>query len=194
MKFISDFLSNYQKAISKLDQKKIHSLVQILKQTKKKNGRIFFLGVGGSAGNSSHAVNDFRKLCLIESYTPTDNVSEFSARVNDEGLNTTFIEYLKVSKLTRNDCIFIFSVGGGDKRKGVSVNIIKALDYAKKIKCKTVSIVGRKNGYAGKKCDISVIIPNIQKNLMTPFAESSQVLIWHLLVSHPELKKRNTKW
>ena len=154
----------------------------------------FFFRVGGSAGNSSHAVNDFRKLCLIESYSPTDNVSEFSARVNDEGIETTFAEYLKVSNLNNKDCLFIFSVGGGDKKKKISENIINALELAKKVKCRTISILGRKNGYAATNSNISIILPNVDKKLITPFAETTQVLIWHLLVSHPELKKKSTTW
>ena len=194
MKFTNTFLQDYQKVISNIDQKKVNDIVQALKKIKKSKGRIFFLGVGGSAGNASHAVNDFRKLCLIDSYTPTDNVSEFSARVNDEGMESTFIEYLKVCNLNKRDCLFVFSVGGGDKKRNVSINIIKALEYSKKIKCKTICIVGRNNGFAAKKCDHALIMPNINKKLMTPFAETTQVLIWHLLVSHPDLQKRKTVW
>jgi D-sedoheptulose 7-phosphate isomerase len=194
MKFTKKFLLDYQKVLSKIDTGKIESIVNLLKKVKKSKGRVFFLGVGGSAGNASHAVNDFRKLCLIEAYTPTDNVSEFSARVNDEGMESTFIEYLKVCNLNKNDCLFILSVGGGDKKKKVSVNIVKALEYSKKINCKTVCIVGRNNGFAAKNCDQAFIMPNINKNLITPFAETTQVLVWHLLVSHPRLKKRETVW
>ena len=194
MNFIKSFLNSYEKVVNKLDKKKILLIITELKKIKKKQGRVFFLGVGGSAGNSSHAVNDFRKLCLIESYSPTDNVSEFSARVNDEGIETTFAEYLKVSNLNNKDCLFIFSVGGGDKKKKISENIIKALELAKKVKCRTISILGRKNGYAATNSNISIILPNVDKKLITPFAETTQVLIWHLLVSHPELKKKSTTW
>ncbi len=194
MNFIKSFLNSYEKVVNKLDKKKILLIITELKKIKKKQGRVFFLGVGGSAGNSSHAVNDFRKLCLIESYSPTDNVSEFSARVNDEGMETTFAEYLKVSNLNNKDCLFIFSVGGGDKKKKISENIIKALELAKKVKCRTISILGRKNGYAATNSNISIILPNVDKKLITPFAETTQVLIWHLLVSHPELKKKSTTW
>ena len=194
MNFIKAFLNSYEKVVNKLDKKKISLIITELKKIKKKQGRVFFLGVGGSAGNSSHAVNDFRKLCLIESYSPTDNVSEFSARVNDEGMETTFVEYLKVSNLNNKDCLFIFSVGGGDKKKKISVNIIKALELAKKVKCRTISILGRKNGYAATHSNVTIILPNVDKKLITPFAETTQVLIWHLLVSHPELKKKRTTW
>ena len=174
--------------------KKIEYIAIELSNIKKKNGRLFFLGVGGSAGNCSHAVNDFRKLCEIECYSPTDNVSELTARTNDEGWKTVFIEWLKISKLNKNDAIFIFSVGGGNKKKKVSENLISAIDYAKIQKAKIFSFVGKKDGYAYKKSDISILIPTLDTNLVTPFSESFQVVLWHLLVSHPKLKTKSTKW
>ena len=161
---------------------------------KKRKGRIFFLGVGGSAANSSHAVNDFRKLCEIECYSPTDNVSEFSARINDEGWDTSFLEWLKVSRLNKKDAIFILSVGGGDEKRKVSVNLIKAIDYAKKKGSTILGIVSRDGGYTGKKADLAIVIPNKEKKLITPQAEAFQAVVWHCLISHPSLQTKKMKW
>ena len=180
--------------LEKLDDKKLEDLVKQLIKIKSNKGRIFFLGVGGSAGNCSHAVNDFRKIVGIECYSPTDNVSELTARTNDEGWPSIFIEYLKVSKLNENDSLFIFSVGGGNLEKNISPNIISAIDYAKKQNSKIFSIVGRDDGYAAVKSDICVIIPNVNTDNVTPHSETFQSLIWHLLVSHPKLKENQTKW
>ena len=192
--FITEYF-NQIAVISKLiDIKEINKLVYELKSLKKRNGRLFFLGVGGSAGNASHAVNDFRKLCNIESYCPTDNVSELTARINDDGWNSSFAEWLKVSKINRKDSIFIFSVGGGSKSKKVSVNLIQAIDYAKKKKIKIFGVVGKKNGYAKKKGDNIIVVPEINKKLITPFSEAFQAVIWHCLVSHPLLQTCKTKW
>ena len=155
---------------------------------------MFFLGVGGSAGNSSHAVNDFRKLCNIESYTPTDNVSEFSARINDDGWNQSLSNWLRVSKLDKKDAIFILSVGGGDLKKKVSLNLIESIKYAKKVKSKIFGIVGRDGGFAKKNSNNIILVPNIDSKLVTPFAEAYQAVIWHCLVSHPLLQKEKTKW
>jgi D-sedoheptulose 7-phosphate isomerase len=194
MLFSKYFLSLFSKTCNKINLKKIEDIASELSNIKKKNGRLFFLGVGGSAGNCSHAVNDFRKLCEIECYSPTDNVSELTARTNDEGWKTVFVEWLKISKLNKNDAIFIFSVGGGNKKKKVSENLISAIDYAKIQKAKVFSFVGKKDGYAYKKSDISILIPTLDTNLVTPFSESFQVVLWHLLVSHPKLKTKSTKW
>lgn len=194
MLFSKYFLSLFSETCNKINLKKIEDIALELINIKKKNGRLFFLGVGGSAGNCSHAVNDFRKLCEIECYSPTDNVSELTARTNDEGWKTVFIEWLKISKLNKNDAIFIFSVGGGNKKKKVSENLISAIDYAKIQKAKVFSFVGKKDGYAYKKSDISISIPLLDTNLVTPFSESFQVVLWHLLVSHPKLKTKSTKW
>jgi len=194
MLFSKYFLSLFSKTCNKINLKKIEDIAIELRNIKKKNGRLFFLGVGGSAGNCSHAVNDFRKLCEIECYSPTDNVSEITARTNDEGWKTVFDEWLKISKLNKNDAIFIFSVGGGNKKKKVSENLISAIDYAKSQKAKVFSFVGKKDGYAYKKSDISILIPTLDTNLVTPFSESFQVVLWHLLVSHPKLKTKSTKW
>jgi D-sedoheptulose 7-phosphate isomerase len=181
--------------ISKLINKEaIENLVSALINLRNKNGRIFFLGVGGSAANSSHAVNDFRKICNIECYCPTDNVSELSARINDEGWDSSFVEWLKVSKLNSKDAIFIFSVGGGNVSKNVSINLVKSIDYAKKINAKIFGVVGRDGGYTKKKGDNIIIVPEVDKNMVTPYSEAFQAVVWHCLVSHPLLKKNKTKW
>jgi D-sedoheptulose 7-phosphate isomerase len=192
--FVNLFLKESIKSIKEINQKQIEKLILKIDKVRSQKGRIFFLGVGGSAGNCSHAVNDFRKLCEIECYTPTDNVCEITARTNDEGWKSTFIEWLKISNLNKKDCIFVFSVGGGNKKKKVSENLIHAIDYARFKKAKIFSFVGKNDGYAYKKSDISVLIPAIDDKLITPFSESFQAVLWHLLVSHPKLKKKPTKW
>jgi D-sedoheptulose 7-phosphate isomerase len=194
MTFNKYFLNSISKICGLFDFVQIENLVDDISRIKKNKGRIFFLGVGGSAGNCSHAVNDFRKLCEIECYSPTDNVSELTARTNDEGWKTIFVEWLKISNLNKKDAIFIFSVGGGNKEKKISENLIYAIDYAKHKKAKIFSFVGKKDGYAYKKSDISVLIPIIDPKMITPFSESFQTVLWHLLVSHPKLKKKPTKW
>ena len=193
-KFIKIFLEEAAWISSNLNHNIINKIVKNIKICKKKSGRIFFLGVGGSAANASHAVNDFRKIIGIESYTPTDNVAELTARTNDEGWSEVFADWLKISKLTSKDLIFIFSVGGGDIKKKVSVNLIKAIKFAKIKKSKIISIVGKKNGYAAKNSDVALVIPIKSQNLLTPLSEAFQPVIWHLLVSHPDLKTKETKW
>ena len=194
MNFINDHLEETADIANKIDRSQVQEVINCIKKIKDKNGRIFFLGAGGSAGNASHAVNDFRKLCNIESYAPTDNVSELSARVNDEGWETVFSEWLKVSKLRENDLLFIFSVGGGNKEKSVSVNLIHAIDYAKNIGSKVVGIVGRDGGYTYKNSNACVLIPNINNKSVTPHAEAFQAVVWHLIISHPDIKVNQTKW
>ena len=179
---------------SKIDTVKIDKLAISLKKVRDNKGRIFFLGVGGSAGNCSHAVNDFRKLCNIESYTPTDNVSEFSARINDEGWNSAFANWLKVSNLSSKDCVFIMSVGGGNSKKKVSVNIIEAVKYAKSVKSKIFGIVGSNGGYTGQNSNVCIKIPLVDINFITPYTEAFQAVVWHCIVSHPLLKQNKTKW
>jgi len=186
-----DGIKNISNILAKQD---IEDLVKEIFKIKKKNGRIFFLGVGGSAGNASHAVNDFRKICEIEAYTPTDNVSEFSARINDDGWNTSFSEWLKISKLSKKDGIFILSVGGGNLKKKVSLNLVEAIKYAKKVKSSIFGIVGRDGGFTKIKGDKVILIPNVNPKLVTPFAEAYQAVVWHCLVSHPLLQKVKTKW
>ena len=193
-KFIKSFLAETAWISSNLNVEKILLMVKMIKKCKIQKGRIFFLGVGGSAGNASHAVNDFRKIIEIEAYAPTDNVSELTARTNDEGWSDIFVKWLEISNLNKKDLIFVFSVGGGDLDKNISVNLIKAINLAKKKGSKVLSILGRKDGYAAKNSDVSLIVPVKSKNLLTPFAEAYQGIVWHLLVSHPELKKKETKW
>lgn len=192
--FIADYFKKISRIALEVDIKKIELVVKILLALKKKNGRIFFLGVGGSAANCSHAVNDFRKICKIESYNPMDNVSELTARINDEGWDSSLVEWLKISNLKKSDVIFIFSVGGGDIKRKVSMNLVEAMNFAKKKNSKIISIVGKKNSYASKVSNVCIQIPFVDKNLITPLAESFQAVIWHCLVSHPLLKVSKTKW
>ena len=194
IKFIEDYFKKVQIISSLINYDDVNRLVIELSKLKKRNGRLFFLGVGGSAGNSSHAVNDFRKLCGIESYTPTDNVSELTARINDEGWDSSFVEWLKISKLNKKDSIFIFSVGGGSKEKNISVNLVKAVDYAKLKKIKIFGVIGRKQGYAKKKGDNVIVVPDVDSKMITPFSEAFQAVVWHCLVSHPMIQTKKTKW
>ena len=194
MNFIKQHLIESQEIIDKIDSKDILGMVSDLKDIKEKQGRIFFLGVGGSAGNCSHAVNDFRKILSLESYCPTDNVSELTARINDDGWDTVFIEWLKISKLSKTDAIFVMSVGGGNLEKNISPNLVKALEYGKTVGCKILGIVGRDGGYTAKVADSFVIIPTVSSASITPHTEAFQAVIWHLIVSHPDLQPSLTKW
>ena len=194
MSYSKKHLSEAIDIINKIDSEKIENIVEIIAQVRNKNGRIFFLGVGGSAANCSHAVNDFRKIIGVESYAPTDNVSELTARTNDEGWNSVFIEWLKVSKLKKDDLIFVFSVGGGNTEKNISVNLVEALKYAKSIKCNIVGIVGKDGGYTSSVASSCVIVPTVNEQTITPHTEAFQAVVWHLIVSHPKLKLNETKW
>ena len=198
MKNISSHIINYFHQISfvsdKIDKNQIEKLVKILIKIRNKKGRIFFLGVGGSASNCSHAVNDFRKICEIECYAPTDNVSELTARINDDGWESALANWLKVSNLNSRDAIFIMSVGGGNKKKNVSVNLIKAIEFAKKKRARILGIVGRDGGYTKKVGDNVILIPTIDKKLVTPYCESFHSIVWHCLVSHPLLQIKKMKW
>ena len=194
MNYLKQHLREHIEIAQNIDLNKILTVVNFLYDLRKKRGRLFILGVGGSAANASHAVNDFRKLCSIESYAPTDNVSELTARTNDEGWETVFQNWLKISKVSNRDALLIFSVGGGDVKKKVSENIVRAIKYAKNQKSKILSIVGRSEGYAGKNSDISIIIPNINKKNITPHSEAYQSVIWHMIISHPKIKQHKTKW
>lgn len=177
-----------------IDIYKIESIVEVLVEVKNSGGRLFILGVGGSAGNASHAVNDFRKLAGIESYAPTDNISEITARTNDEGFESIFVGYLEVSKLDSRDCLLILSVGGGDLTRGVSKNLCAAIDFAKLKGAKTIGIVGRKGGYTDHNADLCLVIPPVNPSAITPHSEAFQTIVWHLMVSHPRLKSNATKW
>ena len=194
MTYTKKYLKETSQIIKKLDNKIIENIVSLLAKIKSRGGRIFFLGVGGSAGNCSHAVNDFRKIVGIECYAPTDNVSELTARTNDEGWSTIFSEWLKISKLSDNDLLFIFSVGGGNLKKNVSINLVEALKYGKRVGSKIVGIVGRDGGYTAKVSDACLVIPTVNQKTVTPHSEAFQSVIWHLLVSHPKLKSKQTKW
>ena len=169
-------------------------MAELLAAVRAKGGRLFFLGVGGGAGNCSHAVNDFRKIAGIESYAPTDNVSELTARTNDEGWETVFVEWLKVSRLKAEDAVFVFSVGGGNFEKNVSPNLVRALQYAKTVGAKILGVVGRDGGYTGRVGDAVCIIPTVNPDAVTPHSEAFQAVLWHLLVTHPALKIKQTKW
>ena len=191
---ILNYFNLIPELVEKINKTQINKAVDLLSSVKKRKGRIFLLGVGGSAGNCSHAVNDFRKICEIETYTPTDNVSELTARINDDGWDSSFRNWLEISQLNSKDVLFIFSVGGGNQQKKVSVNLIKAIDYAKTKKSKILGIVGRDGGYTAKKGDAVIIIPTVDKKLITPYAESFQSVIWHCLVTHPKLQSKKMKW
>jgi D-sedoheptulose 7-phosphate isomerase len=180
--------------IQKIDAATIDKLADFLAAVKALGGRIFFLGVGGSAGNCSHAVNDFRKIVGIECYAPTDNVSELTARTNDDGWASVFSEWLKVSNLNTKDVLFILSVGGGNLEKNISPNLVNAINLAKTVGAKVVGVVGRDGGYTAQAADVCVIIPTVNPDTVTPHSEAFQSVIWHLLVSHPKLKMNETKW
>jgi len=192
--YISAFFDDAITIINKIDRTQIQKMIQILLDIRKDNGRLFILGVGGGAGHASHAVNDFRKIAGIESYTPTDNVSELTARTNDDGWETVFESWLKGSRLTAKDCIFVFSVGGGNAEKKVSVNLVNALRFAKEIGAKVIGVVGRDGGYTGKVADACVIIPTINEKTVTPQTEAFQAMIWHIIVSSPAMQKYEMKW
>ena len=194
MDFVAKYIEQFSKECLNISCKSINLIVKNLVDLRNKKGRLFIIGVGGSAGNASHAANDFRKLCNIETYAPTDNISELTARTNDEGFDTIFSEYLKVSQVNSNDAILIFSVGGGNVEKNVSVNLIKAIKLAKIRKMKVFSLVGKSDGYAALNSDVSVIIKVKNSELITPMSESFQSVIWHCIVSHPDLAVNATKW
>jgi len=194
MSYSEQHLAETLEIVKLISADTIESIVRLLKKVKDDKGRIFFLGVGGSAANAGHAVNDFRKLAGIESYAPTDNVAELTARTNDEGWHTVFSAWLRVSKLNSSDCLFILSVGGGDKTKGVSANLCEAIDFGKSVGASITGIVGRDGGYTAKNADVCLVVPTINNLTVTPHSESFQVVLWHLIVSHPELKENPTKW
>ena len=194
MSYAQQHLNESIEIIRKIDASKIEQMAELLAKVKIDGGRIFFLGVGGSAGNCSHAVNDFRKIVGIESYAPTDNVSELTARTNDEGWATIFVEWLKISKLLAKDAIFIFSVGGGNLEKNISPTLVEALKYAKSVGAKITGVVGRDGGYTAQVADSCLVIPTVNPDNVTPHSEAFQAVIWHLLVSHPKLKANQTKW
>ena len=192
--FIKEYLDDAIQIINEIDQTQIGKMVSIIKNIRKNKGRIFFLGVGGGAGHASHAVNDFRKICGIESYAPTDNVSELTARVNDDGWDSAYVNWLITSRINANDLVFVFSVGGGNLEKNISVNILRSLELAKTVGAQICGVVGRDGGYTAKVADACVVIPTVKPETITPHTEAFQAVIWHLLVSHPELLKNEMKW
>jgi D-sedoheptulose 7-phosphate isomerase len=194
MSFSQEHLEESIAITKAIDTQTIEAMVDLLLEVKNEGGRLFVLGVGGSAANASHAANDFRKLAGIETYAPTDNVAELTARTNDEGWETVFSGWLKVSKLSNKDCLFILSVGGGNKEKNVSPNLIEAIDLAKEVGAKVTGIVGRDGGYTALNADVCLVVPTVNPAAVTPHSESFQTVIWHLLVSHPKLKSNPTKW
>jgi D-sedoheptulose 7-phosphate isomerase len=194
MNYTQQHLQETVAIVQTLDVAAIEKIVTLLAQIKADAGRIFFLGVGGSAGNCSHAVNDFRKLLGIECYTPTDNVSELTARINDEGWQGAFVEWLKVSRLSARDAVFVLSVGGGSTEKAISLNLVAAVDYARETGARVIGVVGCDGGHTARLADAAVIIPTVNPQAVTPHCEALQAVIWHLLVSHPRLGPKEAKW
>lgn len=194
MSYTEHYLNETIQVVEQLDRGIIDRMVQLFVQTRARGGRLFILGVGGSAGNASHAVNDFRKIAGMEAYAPTDNVSELTARINDDGWDTAFARWLEGSRLSGKDLVFVLSVGGGNREMNVSVNLVKALEYAKEIGAKVCGVVGRDGGFTAEVADACAIVPTISAHSVTPLAESFQAVIWHLIVSHPDVQVGETKW
>lgn len=194
MTHAASFFAQAADIARQLDTSRVEELASGLAGIRSRGGRLFLLGVGGSAANCAHAVNDFRKLCGIETYAPTDNVSELTARTNDEGWETVFVEWLKISRLGANDAILVFSVGGGDAERKISENIVRAVDHAKAMGAKVFGIVGRASGHTARNGDCVVVIPVVDERLITPHSEAFQAVVWHCLVSHPDLQVQKTKW
>ena len=194
MTFTQTFLQEVEQVTRGLDHDAIERMADILATVRGRGGRLFVLGVGGSAANASHAVNDFRKIAGIETYAPTDNVSELTARTNDEGWPTVFEQWLHTSRLREQDCLFILSVGGGSLEKQISLNLVRAVDYGKGIGAKVIGIVGRDGGFTARFADACVIVPTVNPDHVTPHSEAFQAIVWHLLVSHPKLKAAETRW
>jgi D-sedoheptulose 7-phosphate isomerase len=192
--FTSSYLAESAEIIARLDPAAIEAVATGLARVRADGGRLFILGVGGSAGHASHAVNDFRKLCGFEAYAPTDNVSELTARINDEGWDTSFVEWLRGSRLRRDDGVLVFSVGGGNRERNVSVNLVRALEHAREVGARIFGIVGRDGGTTRELADACVIIPTVAAERVTPHTEGMCAVVWHLLVSHPELQRSPTKW
>ncbi len=196
MSYVTRYLQEAIKILEKLENshERIEKMIELLLDIRESGGRLFFLGVGGSAGNCSHAVNDFRKIGGFEAYTPVDNVSEITARTNDEGWETVFVEWLKQSKLNVKDGVWIFSVGGGSKEKNISANLVYALEYAKAQGASILGVVGRDGGYTAQVADACIVIPPLSADTVTPHAESFQAVIWHLIVSDPRIMQKSNKW
>ena len=194
MKYTENFLRQVVQVAEQLDREAIDGMVRLLVETQEQGGRLFILGVGGSAAIASHAVNDFRKIAGMEAYAPTDNVSELTARVNDDGWETVFEAWLRGSRLSEKDLVFAMSVGGGNRELNVSVNLVRALEYAKEMGAKVCGIVGRDGGFTAQMADVCVVVPTVDEGAVTPLTEAFQGVVWHLIVSHPELKVGEMKW
>jgi D-sedoheptulose 7-phosphate isomerase len=194
MSYTTDYIAEARQVLDRLDPAAIDRVAALLLDLRGRGGRLFVLGVGGGAGNAAHAVSDFRKLCGIEAYAPTDNVPELTARVNDEGWETSFAAWLRVSRLGPDDLVFVFSVGGGDLERNISPSLVRALEHARQVGARICGVVGRDGGYTAKVADACVIVPTIRPETVTPHAEAFQSLVWHLLVSHPSLRVARTKW
>ena len=188
------YLSEVKDIVDRIDRASIEKMIRHLVEIREKGGRLFLLGVGGSAANASHAVNDFRKICGFEAYTPVDNVSELTARVNDDGWESVFVEWLKMSRLGENDGVLVLSVGGGSLEKNISPNLVRAVEYAKANNATVLGIVGKDGGFTARCADACVVIPTVNKATVTPHTEAFQAVVWHLIVSHPALKATETKW
>ena len=194
MNYIKQYIEDAKQILETINVEQIQVMLNLLINLKETKGRLFILGVGGGAGHASHAVNDFRKICGIEAYAPTDNVSELTARINDDGWDTAYLNWLKGSNLVNEDVILVFSVGGGSLEKEISVNIVNSLQYAKELGAKICGVVGRDGGYTSKVADACVLIPLVNNDTITPHTEGFQAIVWHLLVSHPKLQKYKMKW
>jgi D-sedoheptulose 7-phosphate isomerase len=194
LSYATQYIEEAREVLKQIDIESIERTVDLIAGLRERGGRLFILGVGGGAGHASHAVNDFRKICGIESYTPTDNVSELTARINDDGWETSFANWLRGSRLSSNDMIFVFSVGGGDLERNISVNLVRALQEAKRVGASVCGVVGRDGGYTAQVADECVLIPVVNSSTITPHTEAFQAVVWHLLVSHPRLKHSEMKW
>lgn len=192
--FVQQYLDEASQIIKRIDIGQIDRMVQLLADLRAEGGRLFIVGVGGGAGHASHAVNDFRKIAGIEAYSPSDNVSELTARTNDEGWDTTYVAWLKVSRISAADMVLVFSVGGGDLGRNISPNIVHAVQHAKKMRAKVIGVLGRDGGYTASVADVCVIVPTVNPDTVTPHTESFQALVWHLLVSDPRLQIMSNKW
>jgi len=192
--YAKQYLEEAQRIAASLDPAAIEKMVRVIETIREQNGRLFFVGVGGGAGNANHAVNDFRKIAGLECYTPTDNVSELTALINDEGWDGVFARWLRTSRLGPDDGVFVFSVGGGNLEKGISVNIVEALKLAREVGAKVLGVVGRDGGYTAQVGDAVIVIPTVNEATITPHTEAFQAVVWHLLVSHPDIQRNEMKW
>lgn len=194
MSYVKQYLNEAVEILGQIDHAAITDMVDVLLDLRERSGRLFLLGVGGGAGHASHAVCDFRKIVQIEAYSPSDNASELTARINDDGWESCYANWLRGSRLNNEDMVFVFSVGGGDARKNISANLVRALDYAREVGATICGVVGRDGGYTAQVADVCLIIPVVNSSTVTPHTESFQALVWHLLVSHPKLKIAEMKW